>query len=136
MSSVGTVIDIEGGPSGVDTTPYMAGCFVNTNAPTAWISIKSTSSGQAPDSALFTNNRFIESTSTITAIYALATNARFIGNRFENVNGSLNVTLAPPTGSQAAAEFIGNSWAVTGGTLNWNDSANTPSTRFQEITTT
>lgn len=134
MTSIGTAIDIEGNSTGLDSTPYMTGCWVNADSPAAWISIKSTSSGLAPDSALFTNNRFIASLSTVTALYALSTNARFIGNRFENVAGGMNVLLAPPTGSQFAGEFIGNSWAASGGKLVWTDSANTPSTRLQEIT--
>lgn len=119
----------------MDSTPYMTGCYLNCDAPTAWFSFKSTTSGVAPDSPLVFANRCITS-STATAIYGLMTNARFFGNRFEAVAGGLNVTLAPPTGSQAAGEFLCNSYGITGGVLTWTDSATTPSTRFQELTAT
>lgn len=126
LDSLATCIDIQGQATGMDSSPNMVSCYVNSNSP--WISI--VSAGLRPDAPTFVANRFI-SASSVTAIYAEATNARFIGNRFETVVGNMQVTLSPQAGIQPVAQFIANSYAAPGG-LVWTDSSSTPSPRWQE----
>lgn len=126
--SSGSCIDVQGLASGMDSSPLMVGCLINANAP--WVSIDS--AGKAPDHPFLIGNRFISS-SSVTGIYGLMTNAYIQGNRFEVTAGSMTITLAPPTGSQPAGAFIANDYPATGGVV-FNDSSSTPSGRWMEIT--
>lgn len=137
MTSNGTVIDVWSNSTlGMDSSPVMTGCFVTTNGMgTAWISINSTGGGIAPDSPMFTNNRFI-SGSSVSALIATMVNARFVANRFETTGtaGVMVVRLSPPTGNQPCGFFLSNTYPAPSG-LTWVDSLLTASPRMFEAET-